>query len=200
MVDRLARDDLRLHVRRLVTGRMTNDEFDDVVYAPYCDHEDRAVQEITYFGWSLYGDLQTYRLKGRHAVDRDNRRAAARCILFLRSGLEYEWPSFPGGGVAGALAGCTIGLGLPLGIALMLISLALLVSKDYAWFSIIALTGTAVLAARSVVTSANRRRQTQAWDAFRANGHFDVWPFIHREEFDEARRTLHMLGGAHNTA
>jgi len=89
MVDSLKRRQLSQHLRQLVTGRATNDEFDEWYYNDYETSEDRATQAISAFGYSLYSDLWPYRLRGVHAVDKETRRTAARCVLFLRSKLEY---------------------------------------------------------------------------------------------------------------
>ena len=54
MVDLELRHRLSQDLRRLVTGRMTNDDFDDAYYESYMDSNDIAVREISRFGWSLY--------------------------------------------------------------------------------------------------------------------------------------------------
>src|SRR5262249_43935758 len=68
MVDREARQELAVALHRLVTGQMTNDQFDEVFEA-CVDSEDAAVAAIANFGWGLYSSwlLWPYRLKGRHA-------------------------------------------------------------------------------------------------------------------------------------
>ena len=91
-VDREARDQVAVDLRRLVTGRMINAEFDDRYYRCWKESQDLAVSEIAKFAWGLYGSDRSYRLKGRHAVSPEARRAAARAILFLHTNLEYQWP------------------------------------------------------------------------------------------------------------
>src|SRR5262245_24251555 len=49
MVDFSTRKDLSQDLRRLVTGRMTNDEFDEVAYGRFFDSKDRAVDSIAHF-------------------------------------------------------------------------------------------------------------------------------------------------------
>ena len=97
MVDSDLRISLSQDVRRLATGRMSNDDFDDVYYEQYDSSHDRAVCEISGFCYSLYSSdlLLPMRLRGRHALDADTKRTCIRAVLFLRSGLEYEWPAFP---------------------------------------------------------------------------------------------------------
>jgi hypothetical protein len=77
-------------LRRLASGRITNDEFDiaAVVASP-----DPAIGAIWDFGWGHYSDLGTYRLRGRHALTKPQLEAIARAVLFLDSDLPYEWPS-----------------------------------------------------------------------------------------------------------
>jgi hypothetical protein len=94
MVDKEARVELRIALRRLVTGRMTNDQFDDLYYEHWMDSKDLAVAKIGEFGYCLYSSdlLLPYRLKGPHAVSPEVRRLASRGILFLYTDQEYEWP------------------------------------------------------------------------------------------------------------
>lgn len=89
MVDRDARNQMVLLLRRLVAGRITNDEFEDQQPRSLTDP---AVAAIYHRGASgLYSDLHEHRLTGRHRLPRETRREVARFILFLKSDLEYEW-------------------------------------------------------------------------------------------------------------
>jgi hypothetical protein len=92
MVDVESRTNAALLLRRLASGRLTNDEFDE--WYPEWS-KDRGVGKVWEFGWSLYSDYFTYRLLGRHALSAKARRIVARCVLFLHSGLEYAWPDPP---------------------------------------------------------------------------------------------------------
>jgi hypothetical protein len=90
MIDRNARGQMVLLLRRLATGRMTNHEFDAALPT---SRTDPAVDEIYYRGaWGFYSDLSEHRLIGRHRLSRTERREIARFILFLKSDLDYEWP------------------------------------------------------------------------------------------------------------
>ena len=93
MVDSETRHQLSQDVRRLTTGRATNDEFDDAYYESYSHNDDLAIREISRFCWGLYSSdlLLPYRLRGRHAVDNETRKAASRAVLFLQTDLEYEY-------------------------------------------------------------------------------------------------------------
>ena len=90
MIDRVGRDTLALLLRRLVTGRITNDEFEDALPGR---SEDEAIWAVFRGGaWYLYGDLHEHRLVGEHELSSEQRREVAKWILFLKSNREYEWP------------------------------------------------------------------------------------------------------------
>lgn len=91
MIDRAARNKMVLLLRQLATGRITNDEFEE---RQPLGSLDPAVEEVFHLGvWGLYSDTHEHRLVGRHRLPRSARREIARFILFLKSDLEYEWPS-----------------------------------------------------------------------------------------------------------
>lgn len=134
MIDETHRQLLRADLQALVSGRITNEAFDDRIEEIYGTSSDVAVREIATFGWSLYSDalLFAYRLRGRHAVDRDTRRKAARAILFLRTDLEYDYEEVdcfritPVYWIGGALW-----LISNMGIALMVVGAAAGVARDW---------------------------------------------------------------------
>jgi len=79
-----------LLIRRLVAGRITNDELEAGLPLGSADP---AVSQVYYLGLlSLYSDLSEHRLIGCRRLSRDARREIARLILFLKSDLDYEWP------------------------------------------------------------------------------------------------------------
>ena len=92
MIDRIARDRLAFKLRRLASGRITNDDYDEEYPVQSAD---RGVEAVSYAGWSLYGDLWNYRLRGHYALSAETLRGVARCVLFLHSDAEYEWPVEP---------------------------------------------------------------------------------------------------------
>jgi hypothetical protein len=92
MIDREARNKLAESIRHLVSGRITNDDFECL--APSRSN-DKAVSEITWQVWMLYSDLRTHKLTGPDALSKADRRTVARFILFLHSALEYEWAPHP---------------------------------------------------------------------------------------------------------
>jgi hypothetical protein len=91
MIDRAARDGAATLIRRFMAGRVTNDDLDSGFPQSRIDP---ALDALAGASWYLYGDDSTYRLPSRNAFPRDARRQVSRWVLFLHSGLEYEWPDF----------------------------------------------------------------------------------------------------------
>jgi len=90
MIDRPARSRLAEAIRHLVSGQVTNDEFE---FRARSSSTDLAVREVFGKGaWTLYSDTSSYRLSGPNQLSRAARRVVARWILFLASEHEYEWP------------------------------------------------------------------------------------------------------------
>lgn len=95
MIDVQARSKLAEASRWLVSGLITNYRYDDRVLddSGLLASRDLAVREIYNKGfWLMYSDFPEYRLKARHRLPPQTRKSAARCILFLKSGLPYGWP------------------------------------------------------------------------------------------------------------
>jgi hypothetical protein len=95
MIDRPARRELSRALRRLVSGRVTNDEYEDQLPHEVRSSRDSGVLAIRAATWKLYDDLHEHRLEGPYALGRLGRRQLARWILFLKSNDEYEWPEVP---------------------------------------------------------------------------------------------------------
>jgi len=190
-MDHDLRQTLSQDIRRLVTGRMTNDEFDEV-YERCMQSQDLAVKQIAEFGYGLYSSdvLFPYRLTGRFAADRATRRAAARCVLFLRSGLQYQWPRLPDRWVAGLLNGLAIGLGIPTGVILLVIGIPYLLSsgRDMEFWCKIVILGTCLFLGSIAFVMGQVWLSVKSHQRWAANGDFDVWPFFRREEFYNARQ------------
>jgi hypothetical protein len=196
MIDNFHRKSLSQDVRRLVTGRMTNDEFDVVYFEQYESSDDLAVREIAGMCYGLYSSdvLIAYRLRGRHAVDAETRRTAARAVLFLRSGREYNWPQWPDDPGLRLLAGLATFLGVPLGVVLLMAGGMLALGGPAADAVIVAICGLLILAASLGLALNWQKLFEPNMVRFRSAGDFDVWPFLKREEFDNARQTCHLLG------
>ena len=180
MVHRDARTELATCLQRLVSGDMTNDEFDSR-YDRWENTGDAAVAEIARFGWGLYSDSHPYRLKGGYAVSEDDRQLADRAVLFLQSDLEYEWPTK----VAGIVPfWCLWGPGCYLVFGVVLLSIAGLVGgSDTIVFGLLGLLAT-VPALHWLVTHRKRAKELKR---FHEGGDLNAWPFLQRADLVFAR-------------
>jgi hypothetical protein len=194
MVDKEARAELRIALRRLVTGRMTNDDFDDV-YTKYCSSADEAVASIVCFGWSLYSDSSTYRLKGVDALSPELRSWASRAILFLYTDQKFRWPSFDyvsewtilaALGRLGGLVAIALGLIGIFGLA-MLDPVVLSLTVAPAVF-----LGVLWLASRHWEQNARRHHALR----MECLGDYDCWPFLQRTDLETAKKEVQFFGPA----
>lgn len=94
VVDRASRDRLALLLRRLASGRLKTYDF-EVEAHPLIYSNDPAILPIVDTVSVFFCDLRGPRLIGRKALNADERRAAARMVVFLRSDVVYEWPPMP---------------------------------------------------------------------------------------------------------
>jgi hypothetical protein len=90
MIDRKSRNITAAVLRRLMSGKITNDEFENTL-AGACN-ADPAISAIGQMGWLLYSDLHEHYLVGKDRVGPFDRREVIRWILFLDSDFEYVWP------------------------------------------------------------------------------------------------------------
>jgi len=91
MIDRPARKQLELALRRFAAGRTTSDELDETALEAARTSADPAVRSIADAQWTLYDDTRGGYATGDDRLTQTQRAAIARWILFLRSDLEYEW-------------------------------------------------------------------------------------------------------------
>jgi len=91
MIDRVNRNRLAQSVRQLVSGRMTNLEFDELDVDGTADSGDPAIREVSHYIWHFYDDFKVHRLE----ISNGTRQDFSRAILFLHSNLEFEWPHEP---------------------------------------------------------------------------------------------------------
>jgi hypothetical protein len=90
MIDRLARNQLAEAIRALVSGKISNDEFERGVPLRSADP---AVWHLYFDGaWFLYSDLWEYRLGNPHRLSRQGKTEVARWVLFLKTDQPFEWP------------------------------------------------------------------------------------------------------------
>jgi hypothetical protein len=87
----------RLLARRLIEGfaggTVTSREIDADFPR---DKVDRALGAIWRELWFLWDDFRTHTLTGKYAPTSEQRALINRCIAFLGSDLEYEWPPSKG--------------------------------------------------------------------------------------------------------
>jgi len=76
-------------LRQLASGTITNFDFERWIST---HQEDRAAREIDEFAWSFYDDFTEHKLRGRHRLSKLQRQVFARCVMFLQTDLEYEYP------------------------------------------------------------------------------------------------------------
>jgi hypothetical protein len=91
MVDRISRDRAFQALKRFVDRRATNDEF-ELEYAEASPTEDRAIQAIDTMVWHFFSDSRVHRLTGQDEPTPEGRALLQRCLDFLRTDHEYEWP------------------------------------------------------------------------------------------------------------
>jgi hypothetical protein len=99
MVDRKARDNAAAVLRQLVEGAVTNVEYERKYPT---NKDDPALWAVYIQSWFSYSDRREHTLTGRYTPNDEGRRLFERCILFLRTDWEFEWPA-PKIGLRGAL-------------------------------------------------------------------------------------------------
>ena len=89
MVDRNARDIAADVLRQFMEGSISNQEYERRYPRT---KDDPALWEIWVQVWFFYSDVRTHKLTGKHALNKERQAFMERCILFLRSNAEFEWP------------------------------------------------------------------------------------------------------------
>jgi hypothetical protein len=98
MIDRPARKELARWIRRLACGACSIDEFErsteGLLTAPetFNPDTDRGLNAVWCEIILLCDDTRSGHFRGAHRLPRETRRGLARCVLFLHSDQEYEWP------------------------------------------------------------------------------------------------------------
>jgi hypothetical protein len=90
MINREKRDLARCLIEKLLACQITNDDF--VNAYPCREKKDRVIVAIYDRLWGFWDDNQTHTLTGKHELNPEARALFERCIAFLNSDLEYEWP------------------------------------------------------------------------------------------------------------
>lgn len=91
MVDRQARDGYAELLRHFAAGRVLNRHYEDASNA-FVVSDDPAVFAVFWAVWPAYCDIRNHYMTDTHRLNREQRHLVARCILFLHSDHEYEWP------------------------------------------------------------------------------------------------------------
>ncbi len=91
MIDRQARDRAAVVLEEFRSGRLTNFEFENA-WGRLKTTDDRAIRAIGSMIWHYYDDAVEHRLTGERALGSDAQDLFHRCINFLRTEYEYEWP------------------------------------------------------------------------------------------------------------
>jgi hypothetical protein len=108
MIDKERRKKLGFHLRQISVGLITNDDFEEAIGDDVTDgwlpeqyyrskrakFDDPVILPMLSLCWGLYDDTRRHKLIGKDALNPEAKKVIARCILFLRSDREYEWPFF----------------------------------------------------------------------------------------------------------
>jgi hypothetical protein len=108
MVDKERRKKLAFHLRQLSVGLTSNDDFEEAVMEDVTDgwlpehyhrsklakddNDDPIIRPMLELCWGLYDDTRNHKLTKSDQLSEDALKIIARCILFLHSDKEYEWP------------------------------------------------------------------------------------------------------------
>jgi hypothetical protein len=95
MIDREFRDKAALALRRFLDCSTDNNdcqlEYPGQSLFGRKRPDDPALRAIEEYVWHWYDDLSLHKLEKDRALSDDERERGERCILFLKSDLEYEW-------------------------------------------------------------------------------------------------------------
>jgi len=89
MINRHARDIAADAVRDFMGGSISNREYERRFPTA---KDDQALWAIHTALWSGYSDVSEHTMTGKHALNDEGRALVERCILFLRSDVEFQWP------------------------------------------------------------------------------------------------------------
>ncbi len=181
MIDRKARETLRLGLIDLATGVIHGDEFTELHLDLYWRHVDRGVKQLAWSAWTLYSDDCAERVKF-DLLPSECQETLRRMDLFLLSDLEYEWPDHPKAEwLKEALAVVIAGLWFCAAISLW--------HQPTARWSCITFSAAFIFLTLILHVGA-LRRDARKQAAFEALGDHAVWPFKRRADHERwvARR------------
>jgi hypothetical protein len=90
MVNREKRDLAGSLLKEFLACEITNDDFADGYPR---DKQDTAIGAVYEGLWGFLDDRHTHKLEGKCALDPKAKALFERCVAFLDSDLEYEWPA-----------------------------------------------------------------------------------------------------------
>ncbi|WP_442485415.1 hypothetical protein [Aeoliella sp. SH292] len=194
MVDTELRLRLAQDMRLLVTGRLSNDDFDDSYYDYYRDSKDPAVRVIGEFCWALYSSdvLWPYYLKGWHEIGRETKRTATYAFLFLHTNREYGYPleDDTSGRILRTFVQSILVI---LGTTLLVCAWLAFSCRDPDLGWLMTGTGIGVLGLSAAFWKLGRLAANTHWQRANAMGQLDVWPFLSRDAVAEANGHLYLL-------
>ena len=94
MIDRTARDRVAEVARHYVAGISTNFALDDALFE--LESNDPCICAIRKQLWLIYDDLREHRNNEQWALTSHQREVITRIIMFLKTDIEYRWPTVPG--------------------------------------------------------------------------------------------------------
>jgi len=90
MVDRHTRDIAAQALGEFMDGSISNREYERRYPK---SKDDPALRGIYANIWFCYSDTSEHTLTGKHALTDEGRAIIERCLLFLKSDLEFQWPA-----------------------------------------------------------------------------------------------------------
>lgn len=194
MINAALRAELSQDIRRLATGRMTNDAFDERYYEIYESSDARSINEIATYCYGLYSSdlLFPIRPRGGYALDQKTKKTIARCVLFLRSGIEFEWPPLPDRPFRRCLPSLAYNLGFPAGAALTIIATMMAIFDSEPFALLVLGVGLPLAAVYFWLGFVRPTVSSDVWRRFTESGDYDCWPFLQRESFESACGRNHL--------
>src|SRR5262249_11441953 len=115
------------------------------------------------------------------------------CLLFLGSGLEYEWPRQPGPEALPVLAACAGAAGAFVTLAFLAAALGLLLGGRWVLAGLAALCGGRGCVASGLALVWAFGQNSPAWRAYRAAGDWEVWPFLRQADYERVAAAARVL-------
>jgi hypothetical protein len=95
MIDSHARHHFRQVIYRFLACEISSDDFEEEALVLEDDSLDPCIKAIYGMLWQTYSE-GTEKLTGQHGLTDSDKELYARCLLFLGSNIEYQWPDDKG--------------------------------------------------------------------------------------------------------